>query len=329
MARTVKVIALGGTIAMASREAGRGVEPVLDAKALLAGLPGLDGVARIEADEFPPVPGAHLRLADIVALAGRVREAHAKGADGVVITQGTDTIEETAFALDLLTSQVQPIVVTGAMRPPGQPGADGPANLLNAVRIAASDTARSAGVLVTMNDEIHAARFVRKGHASKPSAFTSAVTGPLGWVAEDRVRIPSRPSRHVHIPARPEVQAPPVALVTAALGEDFRVLERLADLGYAATVLAGFGAGHLPERVVKNVERLAKSMPVVLASRTGGGEGFRGTYGFAGSEQDLLSRGVLTAGALDPFKARILLSLALAAGWSDDRIADAIELLSS
>lgn len=325
----VHVFALGGTIAMTSSGTGRGVEPVLDAKALLDAVPGIDGVARIKAGGRPPVPGAHLRLGDLVELAGHLESVLGGGVDGAVITQGTDTIEETAFALDLLSGADEPIVVTGAMRSPAQAGADGPANLLNAVRVAASKAARGLGAVVTMNDEIHAARFVRKAHASRPSAFASPVAGPIGWVAEDRVRVPLRPSGRVHVPAPRNLEPPPVALVTAAIGDDARILGRLVDLGYAGAVLAGFGVGHVPDRFVEAVERLAHSMPVLLASRTGAGEGFRGTYGFRGSERDLLARGLLSAGALDPYKARVLLSLALSVHWRPEQIADAVERLSS
>lgn len=329
MTRTVHVLSLGGTIAMTTRADGRGVEPALDAAALVAGVPELAAVARIEAEEFRRLPGAHLRLTDLVALAGRVRELVAAGSDGVVVTQGTDTIEEVAFALDLLSGADRPVVVTGALRGPGQPGADGPANLLAAVRVAAGDEARGLGVVVTMNDEIHAARFVRKLHTSRPSAFASPSAGPIGWVAEDRVRIPLRPAARVVIGAPLGTQPPPVALVTVTLGDDGRVLRELADLGFGGVVLAGFGAGHVPGHLVDDATRLARRIPVVLASRCGAGEGFRTTYGFPGSERDLLSRGLLTAGALDPFKARILLSLALGAGWRTERIAEAFDQLSA
>jgi L-asparaginase len=333
MKPTVYVYALGGTIAMTSTNEGHGVEPVLDARALLGGVPGVDQVARIEAGGRRPVAGAHLRLGDLIAVARHLEDVLAGDVvgdvDGIVITQGTDTIEETAFALDLLTNADKPIVVTGAMRNPAQVGAEGPANLLNAVRVAASERARGLGVVVTMNDEIHAARFVRKAHASRPSAFTSPVVGPIGWVAEDRVRVPLRPSGRLHIDVRADAEPPPVALVTVAIGDDARVLGYLRALGYAGVVVAGFGVGHVPEWLVEEAERLARSIPVLLASRTGAGEGFRETYGFRGSERDLLSRGLLSAGSLDPYKARVLLSFALAADWRHSQIACATDWLSS
>ncbi|MEU8797663.1 asparaginase [Spirillospora sp. NPDC048819] len=325
----VHVLALGGTIAMTSPGEGHGVRPALNARSLIDGVPGLADVAEVGFDAVRPVPGAHLRLGDIQAVAARAGELLADGADGVVVVQGTDTLEETAFALDLLCASDRPVVVTGAMRNPGMPGADGPANLLAAVRVAASEAAAGVGTVVVMNDEIHAARFARKGHTTRPSAFGGAGVGPIGWIAEDRVRVPLRPARRVRLVPHGGAEPPPVALVTVALGDDGRVLARLAGLGYAGVVLAAFGAGHVPDALVDEAARLTESMPVVLTSRTGAGEGLRATYAFPGSETDLLSRGLIGGGALDPYKARVLLSLALAAGWDRRRIADAIERLSA
>ncbi|WP_433461762.1 asparaginase [Spirillospora sp. CA-128828] len=324
----VHVLALGGTIAMTSAGDGGGVRPALDARALVAGVAGLSAVAEIDFDVVRPVPGAHLWLGDIQAVAERIGDLLEDGVDGVVVAQGTDTLEETAFALDLLCESDRPIVVTGAMRNPTMPGADGPANLLGAVRVAASEAASGLGTLVVMNDEIHAARFVRKRHTSRPSAFGGAGVGPIGWIAEERVRVPLHVGHRVHVVPLPGAEPPPVALVSVALGDDGRVLDRLADLGFAGVVLAAFGAGHLPERMVDAAARLAETMPVVLTSRTGAGEGFRGTYDFPGSEIDLLSKGLISGGALDSYKVRVLLSLALAAGWGTGRIAEAIERLS-
>ncbi|MGP3937782.1 asparaginase [Nonomuraea sp. KM88] len=326
--RRIRVLALGGTIAMATTGARGGVVPVLDADALVAAVPGLPTLGHIEAESFARVPGAHLGLADLVRLSRRIADAIKDGVDGVVVTQGTDTIEESAMALDLLLDVDHPVVVTGAMRDPAQPGADGPANLRNAVLIAASDKARGLGVLVTMNDEIHAARFVRKAHTSRPSAFTSASAGVVGWTAEERVRIPLRPTRRVHVDLSDAREPAAVAAVTATLGDDGRLVRLLPDLGYEGVVVSGFGVGHVPARMVDDLTAVAREVPVVLASRAGAGETFSGTYGFPGSERDLLANGVIPAGALTPPQARVLLSLALSAGWPAARIAEAYDVLS-
>jgi L-asparaginase len=325
----IHVLTVGGTIAMAAQRPERGVEPALDAKDLLSALPGLPPGTWVTSSSFRQVPGAHLTLRDMVELRHRTVQLVAEGHQGVVITQGTDTIEETAFALDLLSDTDVPIVVTGAMRHPGQAGADGAANLLSALRLASSADARGQGVLVTLNDEVHTARHVRKSHTSRPSAFDSPALGPIGWIAENRVRIPLRTARRVHINVPPGAQPEPVALYTAALGDDGRMLPHLLELGYAGLVLAGFGAGHLPARLVNEIEVLARQMPVVLASRAAAGETYRNTYGFSGSERDLLSRGIISAGVLAPLKARILLSLSLAANYSNHAVAQAYDSLST
>jgi L-asparaginase len=323
------VVALGGTIAMTAEHGRAGVAPALDAEALVEAVPGLHGLAKIETESFARVPGAHLTLPDLLRLACRIDQLAGEGVEGIVVTQGTDTIEESAMALDLLLTTDHPVVVTGAMRDPAQPGADGPANVRGAVLVAASDRARGMGVLVSMNDEIHAARFVRKTHTSRPSAFGSPGAGPVGWTAEDRVRIPLRLSRRVHVDLPPQAGTiAPVALVTAALGDDGRMLPALPRHGYKGVVVAGFGVGHVTEPMVEGLIGLAREIPVVLASRTGAGETFTSTYGFPGSERDLLGRGLIPAGALAAPQARVLLALALSAGWSTTSIAAAYDALS-
>lgn len=324
----MRVVALGGTIAMTD-DGDSGVQPTLDADALVAAVPGLSAAADVSTETFRTVPGASLRTEDLVELA---RHLAALGSEigGVVITQGTDTLESTAFVLDVLLQGARPVVVTGAMRPPAFPGADGPANLLAAVRTAASEAARGLGVLVVLDDVVHAARFVRKTHTSRPSAFTSPTVGPIGWIAEENVRIPLRPTRPLHVDLDtlgPEVAQ--VALLPVALGDAAGLLTNVAGAGYAGAVVEAFGAGHVPTWVVDEVAALADTMPVVLASRTGAGEIFAHTYGFAGSERDLLGRGLISAGVLDGTRARLLLSLLLMSGAGRDDIVAAFHRSSS
>jgi L-asparaginase len=238
----------------------------------------------------------------------------------VVLTQGTDTIEEVAFALDLLWNSDAPIVVTGAMRNPSLPGADGPANLLAAIRVALAGAVRGLGVVVVMNDEVHAARFVRKVHTSSLGAFQSVATGPIGSLSEGYVRIVTRPVGRTYVGVKAEAAIPAVALVRLALGDDGRLLSTLSRLGYAGAVIEGMGGGHVAEGTVPLVRELTRQMPVVLASRTGSGDVLTATYRFRGSEIDLLEAGVISAGQLDGVKSRLLLSLCLAAGYAPERI---------
>ncbi|GIF65651.1 L-asparaginase [Asanoa ishikariensis] len=306
---TVAVFSLGGTIAMTTGPDG-GVVPALGAADLVAAVPGLaDTGISVEVTDFRRLPGAGLGFADLAAL---VAAASGTGADGVVVTQGTDTIEEAAYALDLLWTLDTPLVVTGAMRNPTLAGADGPANLLAAVRVAAAPEARGMGCLVVLGDEIHAARWVRKTHTTSPAAFRSPDTGPVGLVAEGRPRILTRPVRHSLRIDEP-IATVRTGVVPVVLGDDGELL-RQAGVVLDGLVVAAFGVGHVPVSTVDVLTDLARSKPVVLASRIGAGPVLTHTYGYPGAEADLLRRGLIAAGALDPYKARILLHLLLAAG---------------
>lgn len=318
---TVLLLALGGTIAMQAGQS-RGVIPTLTGEALIAAVPQLADVASVDACSFRQLPGAHLSFDDIEALAQRIELAAAQGVHGVVVTQGTDTIEETAFALDCLLQMDMPVVLTGAMRNPGVAGADGPANVLAAVQVAVSDAARGLGCLVMMNDEVHAARFVRKTHTSSTAAFASPGSGPLGWVTEGRVRIATRVLRLPALPAIGNPQAAKVALVTVALGDDETVARALRTCGgIDGLVVQGTGGGHVAPSVAQELRIATQEMPVVLASRVLAGEVLAHTYGFAGSEIDLIQSGLIRSGWLDGLKARVLLTLLLRRGRKDDAAA--------
>jgi len=317
----ILVVSLGGTIASTSTDAHQGVIPQLGARELIAAVPQLSQVADVESLTFRQVPSCDLTLRDAVALARRIDQEVAAGVDGVVVTQGTDTIEETSFALDLLLEGPTPVVVTGAMRNPTVASPDGPGNLLAAVRVAASATARGLGCLVVLNDEVHAARFVRKTHSSSLDTFQSPGAGALGRVSEENVRIALRCPPLAHVGLGGEV-VPDVALLSCALGDDGRLVGALGPLGYRGAVIEGFGGGHVPSSMVPALEALRRAMPVVFCTRTGSGEVLAHTYGFAGSEMDLLARGLVAGGALDGRKARVALALALAHAHDDEAAID-------
>jgi L-asparaginase len=317
------VLSLGGTIAMTS-DGGGGVTPRLSGADLVAAVPELSQVAEVEADSFRQLPGAQLTFDDIAALAERIAdETTSGGFDGVVVTQGTDTLEETSFALDLLLDADKPVVMTGAMRNPTLPGADGPANLLASVQVACSAAAHGLGVLVVLNDEIHAARFIGKRHTSLTSAFSSAV-GPIGWVAEGEPRIPVSLPRFVKTP-RPNKGSVRVPLFTSALDDDGKVLAAITAAGIDGLVVEALGGGHVPATLVDALGAAAERMPVVLASRTGQGETLRGTYAFPGSETDLIDRGLIPSGWLDGPKARMLLIALLRSGADSSAVRDTFQ----
>lgn len=311
----VSVFSLGGTIASTrSPQGDTGVVPQLGAAELISAVPDLQKVAELETVAFRQVPSGDLTFEDVAMLATEINMRFSSGGAGVVVTQGTDSIEETSFALDLLIPGPQPVVVTGAMRNPTLAGADGPANLLAAVEVASSADARGLGTIVVLNDEIHAARFVRKTHTASPSTFRSVSAGTLGWVVEGRPRIVLRPAQMPTFDPSTVGGSRRVALLKMCLGDDERLIGEIESLGYAGLVVETLGGGHVPARVVPTLGRLAERMPVVLASRTGAGEVLKETYGFPGSERDLLSRGLIHAGFLDGLKSRVLLTLLLETG---------------
>lgn len=311
------IAALGGTVSMQAQPDHAGVIPSLSGEALSRSVPGLSQLADIHAQTLCLLPSASLAFDDLLQVLHWAQLQVDEGASGVIVTQGTDTLEETAFFLDVLWSSAKPLVVTGAMRAASQLGADGPANLMAAAQVALSPESRERGVLVVMNDQVHHPWRVRKTDSMAMHAFSSPVTGPLGLINEGRVVYTTPPSERRTLPA-PSLRRHQVALLEAVLGDPTLLLDQVVTLGYSALVVAGFGAGHVSASWAESIERLAGVIPVVIASRTGSGSTARDTYGFAGSELDLTAKGATMAGMLCPRKARILLWLLIGCGRQDD-----------
>ncbi|HEY8301201.1 MAG TPA: asparaginase [Jatrophihabitans sp.] len=307
---------LGGTISMAGEGTAGGAVARLAGTDLLASVPGLAGSGvEVDVRDFRRMPSASFTFADVLEL---VEQADASDADGVVVVQGTDTIEETAFLIDLVWQRPEPVVVTGAMRTPAMAGADGPANLLAAITVARSAAARGRGVLVVLDDEIHAARSVAKRHTSGTGAFGSPNTGPVGRLVEGEA-IFFGPAHALPALARPAHLTARVPVLVTTLGDDGALLD--ADARWDGVVVAAFGVGHVPERWVERLGALAARKPVVLASRIGAGPVHTHTYGAVGSETDLRRRGLLTSGYLNAYQARLLLLVLLSNGTADVRAA--------
>lgn len=308
--REVTVLAAGGTISSLTGAAdGPGATPQLDAAALVAGLP--PGYA-VEARSLRSVSGPQLTNDDALALAAAAVAETERGR-GVVLTSGTDTIEEVAMLCDVLVGNGPPIVVTGAIRPADAPGADGPANLLDAVAAAASPVTEGAGGLVCFAGELHAARTVRKIDSTAPHAFASPRSGPIARMAEGRVDLFSTPVRGVRlpVPATLEFWTP---IVTTWLGDDGSLLRAAVNTSPDGLVLAGLGAGHLPPRALAALRECAETLPVVFVVRPERGHLLRQTYGYEGSERDVLATGVIEAAGLSGPAARMLLLAGLGAG---------------
>jgi L-asparaginase len=317
MTRAITAFFLGGTISMAGHDSG--VVERARADQLVAAVPQLQSLdVRLDARDFRTIPSAYLSFDDILEL---VAQAAAGAADGVVVVQGTDTIEETAYLIDLVWRSDVPVVVTGAMRNPTAAGADGPANLLAAVQVAASEQFRGLGALVVFNDQLHAARYVRKTHSTSTATFASPNAGPLGIVVEGRpVLVTTVSRRPVYSPPQQHRSTVPVHLV--GFDDDGVLLTGVAGT-CDGLVVAALGAGHVAERTADVLAGLAAAVPVVLTSRTGAGPVLSHTYGFAGSETDLLQRGLIRGGLLDPLKARVLLKVLIGCGFDPAQIVDA------
>ena len=243
---------------------------------------------------------------------------------GVVVTHGTDTLEETAVLCDVLHGRREPIVLTGAIRPSTATGADGPANLADAVAAAGAAEAAGLGTLVAFAGELHAARSVRKVASTSPAAFGSPLGGPVGWVAEARVRIAARPARPrpLALPARLDARVP---IVPTYLGDDGGALRSAVREGADAIVFVALGAGHVAPPVLAALRAAADAVPVALTVRPERGALLHETYGFEGAEADLRSSGALPAAALSPQAARMVLLAGLGAGSGRGALADALQ----
>ncbi|MBA1201247.1 asparaginase [Pseudomonas capeferrum] len=295
---------------MQAHESGGGVMPRLDCSDLLASLPQLAGLARISATTLCLLPSASLDFVQLMEALRWAKTRVEEGADAVILTQGTDSLEEAAYFLDLLWPHEAPLVLTGAMRASDKPGADGPANLLAAVQVALAVSSRGRGVQVVMNDQIHAAARVRKVDSLAMATFSSPGFGPEGVMVEGQPCYLRAPVLRTVLP-EPVRAVHKVALLEACLAADASLLERVLEAGYEGLVVAGFGAGHVSQAWAQCLEAIATRLPVVVASRTGSGSTAQASYGFTGGEMDLQAKGIVLAGFLCPRKCRVLLWLLL------------------
>ncbi|WP_119732216.1 asparaginase [Thermomonospora amylolytica] len=303
----VSVLTTGGTIA--SRPAPEGGVRVAVRGGELAASAGATRVREVMlAHSFNLTPADALRIVSAV-----LAELADPDVDGVVVTHGTDTMEETAYLVDLVLDDERPVVFTGAQRHASAPDADGPGNLADAVRVAAAPEARSLGALVVMGGRIHAARYATKAHTLALDAFASPGHGPVGRVTEDRVEVTSRPSRPPGFrPAELGDLDARVDIVPAYLGADGVQIAACRAAGARGLVLQALGTGNPTPGVLREVRAcVAERIPVLVASRCFDGPSLP-VYG-AGGGADLAEAGAVFAGPLQAPKARLLLSAALSA----------------
>jgi len=308
----VLVIATGGTIASSSSG------PALTGEALIAALPGLDKVAKLDVEDLAAGGSSGLKRADLARLVRRIRAAFTADPklSGIVVTHGTDTMEETALLLDLVIGDNRPVVVTGSMRSSNAVSADGPANLLEAVRVAADPQARGRGVLVALDNQILSAGDATKLSTSRTSAFASPNEGPVGAVLADEIRFfqpAARAHRIYDLPAERIETLPRVDVVTSYIDGDGALADAAITAGAKGLVVAGFGSGTLTPAMRATVKAIAeRGTPVVISARVASGAVKDASLWPTGNPA-----GVVRSGFLNPAKARIMLMVHLAAGGGE------------
>jgi L-asparaginase len=306
----IAILFTGGTISMKNDPSKGGATPSLTAAEIVQATRGIDSTAEVETEEWGHFPGPHMTIARMWALRNRIVE-HLKRDEvkGVVITHGTDTLEESAYLVARSIQTTKPIVFTGAMRTQSDLGWDGPANLFEAVRVASTPEAGEYGVMVVLGGQIFAALDVTKVNTQLLDAFESPGLGPLGYLDEGEVifrrELPSVPP--VLQPAAP---VEPVDVFFAVAGCDSRLLD-LARTESRGAVIAAMGRGNVPPEMVPGIQRfLDEGKPVVITSRTGGGR-VGHTYAYPGGGRTLENLGAIFAGSRTPQQARIDLMLGL------------------
>lgn len=319
----VVLIATGGTIAQKIDPVKQAPVPALSGEDLLAAVPEVGRYARLEVQDFANIPSDYMGPAQWVGLQHMVQAALARpDTAAVVISHGTDTLEETAWFLDLTLDSTKPVVMTGAQRHASSTDFDGPRNLLEAVRVALAPEAQGQGVLVVLNSEAHAARSVTKAHTTQVEAFRSGPPGCLAEVYADRVVFYRTALRRLHVPLCKDA-LPYVEIVAMYGGADGAMIHAALRENAEGIVVQGLGAGNVNEPVFRAMETaIEEAVPVVISTRVPGGRVLP-HYGWVGGGQTLREAGVISADDLSPPKARILLMLLLQVGATDPAVIQA------
>jgi len=306
--KKVLVMNTGGTIAM-SVDATESVKP-MDDQAVQKILPVVQQWADVEMVNYLNLPSPHITPSIMNSMKQRIElELSKQTYDGIVVTHGTDTLEETAFFLDLTLPLTIPVVVTGAMRSSNELGADGPVNLISAVRTAIDPASRNKGVLVVFNDEIHAARHVTKTHTSNVATFQSPQYGPIGTITKKSVNYHHAPLEREFFPVE-QVNAN-VPLIKAVAGMEPEWLQFLLDQPVDGVVIEALGLGNLPPAIIPLLQRvLDKGVPIVLVSRCFNGQ-VQDIYDYEGGGKRLKEMGMIFTNGLNGQKARLKLMVAL------------------
>ena len=322
--KKIAVIFNGGTISMKVDERIKAAVPSLTGEEIMAMVTGIEEYAEVESYNFSSLPSPHMTPKLMMDLSIMVRELVKRdNIDGVVITHGTDTLEETAYMLDLTVETDKPIVVTGAMRSSSELGYDGPFNLATSICTAISDEAIGRGVLVCFNGELNSAREVTKTNSMALNAFQTPNFGPIGIVDNNQVIFYRESPKGKH--ANVEEITCDVALIKCVSGMDSNYLDFAISKGYKGIVIEAMGRGNIPPSMVAGVDNaLKKKIPVLIVSRCYEGRVFE-SYGYEGGGKDLRNRGVLFGDNMQGQKARIKLMIALSKSNDMDYIREFIE----
>ncbi len=317
MMKKILVLSTGGTIEMLKKDGGLTISSSssMDTSSIDA-LSGVDVSVR----KFLSLPSPHITPEIMADIARELRNIEiSREFHGVVVTHGTDTLEETAFVADIHLEGTLPVVFTAAMRSGSELGVDGPRNIRSAVRVACTET-RNLGVTVVLNDEIHAAGRVTKTCTSNVSSFDSPGYGPLGFVDDDRVIYHRLPIWRMNLPPGPLVLEKKVGLVRTAAGFGHDVIDFLREAGYLGVIVEAFGRGNVHPDTANAIERAINSgVTVIITSRCYEGR-VLGVYAYPGGGVDLINRGVLSAGDMAGNKIRLFLMACLGAGLKNNQI---------
>ncbi|WP_110112993.1 asparaginase [Bacillus sp. CGMCC 1.16541] len=307
--KTVYIIHTGGTISMKEDEQTGSVAPSKQ-NPLMYSTPSITKLANVIVEEVFHLPSPHITPNEMLLLSKTIeKNIQHQQIDAVVITHGTDTLEETAYFLDLTIQTDIPIVLTGAMRSSNEIGSDGPHNFISSLRVAISDEARGKGVLVVMNDEIHTAKNVTKTHTSNVATFQSPQYGPIGIVTKQHVLFHHMPTiRDLYVVDKVDKK---VILLKAYAGMDEQILHAVCDMNIDGLVIEALGQGNLPPRTIDGIKHLLqKNIPIVLVSRCFNGIA-QDVYSYEGGGKQLKDLGVIFSNGLNGQKARIKLLTAL------------------
>lgn len=311
---TVQLIATGGTIAMKIDPVKKAPVPAISGDDLMATVPDVAKYAKVEVNNLSNVPSDYMDPVRWTALTKAVEETLKRpDVAGVVVSHGTDTLEETAFWLDTTVKSDKPVILIGAQRNASSSDFDGPRNLLNAVRIAVDEQAKGKGAMLAMNNQINAARYVTKTHTANVETFQSGNYGLIGEVYADKVVIDRAPLRRQHIPIV-ATEMPRIDIVAMYGGADDRMLRSAVDQGAKGIVVQALGMGNVNMPMFEGIKyALSKGVPVVISTRVHNGR-VMANYGFEGGGKTLADAGAIMAGDLTPQKSRILLMLLLQQG---------------